>query len=531
MESLSYLEIFRQRWRAILVAVVVGVASAALIAFSIPPTYTSTATLFLTVKDVNATLAERSQFSLARVNSYTDLVRSSEVLEPVISDLDLDLTVQELRSQVSATNPNSTVNINIAAQASTAADAARIANAVADSLSRLVSRVEDFGTFSVSLERLIPALPPSAPSAPQKTVILGLGLISGLAAGAVLALILARFDHRMRQPSDVRRVTGLPVLAAVPRGHRRARGNSADAESTVDAAYAEAFARITQANGGAVPRILLLAPAGDAANHASISLGVVAAVAATGRQALFVEAHPSSGDDNALASFAGTTGLAELLNESTTLPEVTRPLDGSEALFVSAGVAETTEVAADKTLRSVLTRLISRADVVLTQATSETRPLSIPLIAPFVEVAIVVVRYNHSSEAELAQTVSQLRIAGIRPLGVVLTDVPNARHFELMATWTPDDFASDPAKARVHLRRKASKPQEPAATPTATATADASTDTKAGPDRKKNMASESSPSPTPVPKPSPPKPAPPSGRTETAAAAERSSENERVVVD
>ncbi|CAO1654260.1 Wzz/FepE/Etk N-terminal domain-containing protein [Salinibacterium sp. NYA9b] len=531
MESLSYLEIFRQRWRAILIAVVVGVGSAALIAFSIAPTYTSTATLFLSVKDVNATLAERSQFSLARVNSYTDLVRSSEVLEPVISDLGLDLTVQELRSQVSATNPNSTVNINIAAQASSAQDAARIANAVADSLSRLVSRVENFGTFSVSLERLIPALPPAAPSAPQKTVILGLGLVAGLAAGAVLALLLARFDHRMRQPSDVRRVTGLPVLAAVPRGHRRSRGNGADPESTVEAAYTEALARITQANGGTVPRILLLAPAGATANHASVSLGVVGAVSATGRQALFVEAEVSGGDDTALGHFAGTAGLAELLNESTTLPEVTRTLDGSEALFVSAGVAETTEVAADKTLRSVLTRLISRADVVITQATSESRPLSIPLIAPFVEVAMIVVRYNHTSEAELAQTVSQLRIAGVRPLGVVLTGVPNARHLELMATWTPDDFAGGPAKAHVHLRRKASKTAAPTAT--ATATAGPSTDTKVGPDRKKSMASESSPSPTPVPKPSPPKPAPPSGRTEPAdaSAAERSSENERVVVD
>ncbi len=459
MESLSYLEIFRQRWRAILVAVVVGVGSAALIAFSIPPTYTSTATLFLTVKDVNSTLAERSQFSLARVNSYTDLVRSSEVLEPVISDLGLELTVQELRSQVSAINPNSTVNINIAAEASSAPEAARIANAVADSLSRLVSRVEDFGTFSVSLERLIPALPPAAPSAPQKTVILGLGFIGGLAAGAALALLLARFDHRMREPGDVRRVTGLPVLATVPRGHRRPQRDGAAPDATVDAAFAEALARITQANGGAVPRILLLAPAGATANHASVLLGVIGAIATTGRRALGVDAGAATDDDGALAQFAGTEGLAELFNESTTLAEVTRSLEGSEALFVSAGVAATTEVAAEKTLRSVLTRFISRADVVVTQVTSENRPLNIPLIAPYAEVAVVVVRYNHSSEAELAQTVSQLRIAGVRPIGAVITDVPNSRHVELMPTWTPDDFASTPAKARVHLRRKGVKPE------------------------------------------------------------------------
>ena len=230
------------------IAVVLGVISAALIAFTIPPTYSSTATLFLVVNDPNATLAERSQFSLARVNSYTELIRSPDVLQPAITELDLNLTVQELSSQVSATNPNNTVNIDITAQAGAATDASAIANAVADSLSRLVARVENVGTFSVSLERLIPALTPIAPSAPQKAVILGLGLISGLAGGAIVALVLARVDRRIHSVTDVRRTTGLPVLGAIPR--RRRRGRRDHQHRKLDAAVTEMVARITQVNGG-----------------------------------------------------------------------------------------------------------------------------------------------------------------------------------------------------------------------------------------------------------------------------------------
>ncbi|WP_341953220.1 Wzz/FepE/Etk N-terminal domain-containing protein [Salinibacterium sp. TMP30] len=460
MEDLSYLEIFRQRWLAILVAVAAGVVSAALIAFSIPPTYTATATLFLVVNDENSTLAERSQFSLARVNSYTDLVRSSNVLRPVIKDLELDLTVQELSSMVSATNPNSTVNINITARAGSAADSSAIANAVADSLSQLVARVENFGTFTVSLDRLIPALTPVAPSAPQKTVILGLGLLSGLAGGAIIALLLARFDRRIRSVNDVRRATGLAVLGAIPRRHRRSARDQEHYE--LDAAVTETVTRIAQANGGGMPRLLLLVPTGHKSGAPQVRLALAEAVAATGRQTLLVESETTNDESSPLAEFAGGPGLAELLTGSSTLSGVIRIVEDAGSFVVPAGIATLTEAQAQASFRSVATQLFADADVVITQIAPVASPVSIQLVAPYADVSVIVVRHNHSTEVELAQAVSQLRIAGVRPIGVVLVEVPRTRHLHLMATWTPEDFATKPAKALITPRRIAAAKRPPA---------------------------------------------------------------------
>ncbi|EAR26056.1 cell surface polysaccharide biosynthesis / Chain length determinant protein [marine actinobacterium PHSC20C1] len=463
MEDLSYLEIFRQRWLAILIAVVVGVGSAALVAFSIPPTYTATATLFLAVKDTNATLAERSQFSLARVNSYTALVRSSNVLQPVIDDLGLDMTVQELSRQVTASNPNSTVNINISAQASSGESAAVVANAVADSLSRLVAKVENFGTFSVSLDRLIPALAPVAPSAPQKNVILGLGLISGLAGGAIIALLMARFDHRIRRISDVRRASGLAVLGAIPRMRRREM--LAETEPAHDVAIADAVLRITQANGGSMPRMLLLVPAGQTSGPGHGRLGIAGAIAATGRTTTLVETEQTTDTSSPFAEYAENEGLAELLTGSTTLPKVTRALGTAGAFVVPAGVALPTEVQSEESIRAVMSKVLYAADVVIVQATPSSLLLSVPVVAPYADVSIVVVRYNHSTDIDLAQAVSQLRIAGVRPIGALLVDVPPAKKLDLLSTWLPEDFAAKPAKARITPRRKTTKPATAAAKP------------------------------------------------------------------
>ncbi|MGV8858330.1 Wzz/FepE/Etk N-terminal domain-containing protein [Rhodoglobus sp.] len=467
MEDLSYLEIFRQRWLAIFIAVAVGVVSAALIAFSIPPTYTSTATLFLVVNDENATLAERSQFSLARVNSYTDLVRSSDVLRPVINDLELDLSVQELSRMVTATNPNSTVNINITARASSAEDAATIANAVADSLSRLVAKVENFGTFSVSLDRLIPALAPLSPSAPQKTVILGLGLLSGLAGGAIIALLLARFDRRIRSVGDVRRTTGLAVLGAIPRNRRKT--DVGHEQTRLAEAAAETIARITQANGGGAPRMLLLVPSGKKADAPHVRLALTGALAATGRQTLLVESEPTTDESSPLVEFAGEPGLAELLSETATVTDVIRIIESAGSFVVPAGNTLPTEVHAGATIRAVATQLLADADVVIAQIAPAASPVSISLVAPYADVAVIIARYDHTTEGELTQAVSQLRITGVRPIGVVLVDVPHTHRLDLMATWTPEDFAAKPAKALITPRRRTSKAAATKAEPPKTA--------------------------------------------------------------
>jgi len=459
VENLSYVAIFRQRWRAICTAILLGVVSAAIVAFSLPPTYSSTATLFLVVKDPNATLAERSQFSLARVSSYTELIRSSDVLQPAITRLDLDLTVQELSNRVSATNPNNTVNIDITAEAGSAPDASAIANAGADSLSRLVARVENVGTFSVSLERLIPALTPTSPSAPQKAVILGLGLLSGLAGGATIALLLARFDRRIHSVAGIRRTTGLAVLGAIP-PWRSLRSRDHE-HREFDAAVAEAVSRIAQVNGGGMPRLLLLVPTGAHSDAPQLRWALATAIAETGRQALLVESDALRVTSHPLGEFAGELGLADLLAGTATLPEVIRSVDGSGALVVPAGIATPTEIEVESSFRVVVTRLLSDADALITQVDLAASPVSIPLVAPYADVSLIVVRHRHSTEQQLAQAVSQLRIAGMRPIGVMLVDVRGLHRSELMATWVPEDFAGQPSKALITPRRSAATRKPP----------------------------------------------------------------------
>ncbi|MBN6051213.1 hypothetical protein JYK22_04645, partial [Nonomuraea sp. RK-328] len=64
------------------------------------------------------------------------------------------------------------------------------------------------------------AVPPTDPASPSLPLFLGTGLMLGLLLGAGVAMVRDRLDTRLRTPADVERLTGLPVVAVLPRGDR-----------------------------------------------------------------------------------------------------------------------------------------------------------------------------------------------------------------------------------------------------------------------------------------------------------------------
>ncbi|MGI9821988.1 hypothetical protein [Agromyces sp. Marseille-Q5079] len=456
MTAPGYLQVFQRRWAVILTSVVACVGFAAVATAVIPPTYTAKATLFLSVQSPVASLAELSQFSLARVGSYPDLVYSDDVLEQAADELGTDASTGELASLVSASNPTGTVLIEVTAEGPTGADAAGLANAAAAGLAEEVSEIENSpdSTYTVELDVRIPAQAPSSPSAPQRTVILGLGLVTGLALGAILALTLEQFDTRIRTAADVRRVSGLPVFGQLRR-RRRLGGHGAPVLEPEADGYLEAALNIRQANGGEVPRFLVLVPTSPTAAPSQVRLGLGRAYAETGRNVLLVEGTPEPGSAvPAIADLAERPGLGELVvSGSTTLSDSVRPVDVSsdagEVWALPRGLDLPTELVTERRFPALAAAITAHADVAIVQATTATRPLDLHAVASLADVVVVIARYGSTKEADLARVVTDLRLEGLRPIGVVFVDVPQRHHTDLAAGWRSEDFAEAPGPAEV----------------------------------------------------------------------------------
>src|SRR6476659_7489228 len=168
--------LLQRRWLSVVGLTILGLAAAAALVITTTPVYSSTARCFVSVaagSEGSGSIFQGSQFALTRVQSYTEVVDSPEVLQPVIQQLGLSMSPGALAAHVTAVNPANTVLINITATAPDAARAASIANSVATQFAGFIENLETAragGQSPVKVSVTGPAAPPAAPTSPRPTL-------------------------------------------------------------------------------------------------------------------------------------------------------------------------------------------------------------------------------------------------------------------------------------------------------------------------------------------------------------------------
>jgi capsular polysaccharide biosynthesis protein len=466
MELQGYLRIFRDRWIAIVVGILVGIGVAAIIGTSIPRSYSATATLFLSVQSDTGSLNERSQFGLAHITSYPELAYGSDVLSETINSLGLNLSAQQLGNSITVTNPPTTLLLQIKATSGDPVLAGEIANSVATNLASVVSNLENSPAdshYSVNLKLGIPAGTPSTASGPQLSIVLGLGLLGGLALGLIVAIVWGRLDTTIRSVTQVRRISGLPVLGQLPRLSSHDGRSDGTQLTTREARFREAQLNIALANGTVLPDVLLLVPASRAADEVQVRVSFARAFAATGRSVCLVEGDFRGGIDSILGTADAARGLADVLDGSRSITDVVIPVEGEHFSLVPAGNPENQpkELEAERHIGRAMRELASSFDITVMQATSITHPASLELAGPYADGVVVLVRFGRTHSADLGHVLSHLRLTGVRPLGIVMTDVPSSRRSDLAAHWLPGDFNE---VKRTPVRTALDSPADAAAT-------------------------------------------------------------------
>ncbi|WP_051683828.1 YveK family protein [Blastococcus sp. URHD0036] len=207
MELRDYLAALRRHWAIWVGATLVG-ALAGLLVFAVTPkTYEASSTVFVSV---SPSIPNSASFVQQRVKSYPEIVTSEAVLAPVMDELDLDVSLAELRTRVSATNPADTTQLHVTVSGTDPVEAAAIANAVSDHFADVVETLEtpSSGDEPVHLTVADPAVAPTSPSSPVLLYVLALGVIAGLFLGLAGAVVRSRMDTTLHTGDDVRRAWG-----------------------------------------------------------------------------------------------------------------------------------------------------------------------------------------------------------------------------------------------------------------------------------------------------------------------------------
>lgn len=291
-----YLELIRRYWAVVLAATLLG----ALVGYGLSqlatPSYSAKSTLYFSIGfgSSGSDLNQGASYAQSQMLSFAELARSERVLNPVIADLDLDLSAQQLASQVAATTPASTVVLNIAASSADPELAASIANSVAQSLTDAVADVaprDADGRATVTVRTVQSADPPTSPVSPNSRVNVVAAAVIGLVLSLLVIAAIRLLDTRLRRSGGVEAAGGLPVLGRVHEGSVWA-AESAGAEdyrrlvATLDAIEVERPARTTSAAKRA--RVFVLASVERAADTDAVAATLAHAAREAGHRVTLV---------------------------------------------------------------------------------------------------------------------------------------------------------------------------------------------------------------------------------------------------
>ena len=304
----------------------------------------------------------------------------------------------------------------------------------ARSLRRRLQELQILASLQTGNAELVQlAEPPSAPAAPRPLRNTVLGLLVGLLLGIAAALVVERFDRRLRDPYDLQDIFDRPLLAIVP-----ATDELAYLDTASEGGVLEPF-RLLRANlryftADRDVRSVLVTSAQPGDGKTTVAWNLAAASAAAGTPTLLIEADLRR---PGLTVQAGrpSPGLSALLSQQASLEEVleaSRALKGDgpravrnlDVIFAGTLPPNPDELIESQRMREVLHAAEERYGLVVV----DTPPTSvvadaIPLVRE-VSGVVVIGRLGQTSRDAASQLASQLANLHARVLGIVVNGAP-----------------------------------------------------------------------------------------------------------
>ncbi len=283
---------------------------------------------------------------------------------------------------------------------------------------------------------------PYYPINDRRLLIVLAALFAGIGVGAIAAVVAEMSDPRLRNPEQVTRQMGLPVLGALP-----LMPDSGKATLEQRAQWGEAIrsARINllHAFGSAPPLTLTITSPGANDGKSMIAYHLADSFADSGQRTLLIDADLRRGQLHRTLKARREPGLTEYLARECSLEEILQPVGtGGLFYFISCG---SPRLDGPKLLESPdLTRLLLELRPRFRAIIVDSPPLGAtvdPLVLGVRTGNMMLVMRNRVSDRVLAQSkLAAIEQLPIRMMGVVINAVPKSgiyRYYSYLSGYEP----------------------------------------------------------------------------------------------
>ncbi|MGW0827671.1 polysaccharide biosynthesis tyrosine autokinase [Streptomyces sp. NPDC002845] len=438
MDLRRFLEAVARRWPIVVVCLALAFGAAIAATSLSTPVYEARTQLFVATRGSadTAQLSQGQTFSQARVQSYAAVVPTRHVTGPVVRELRLRTTPEELASRITAEAPLNTVLINITVRDTDPKLAARISNAVAERFRDVVemletptrtTREQDVPVSPVKLGIIQRAVPPVGPVSPRPLLNLAVGVLGGLLLGAGLVVVRETLDTTLKTSQALDEFTGLPGLGAIPYAKDAPRRPLvvAAAHSKRAEAFRKLRTNLRFAQVDDSPRTIMVTSSVPGEGKTSTAMNLALSLAEAGVSVCLVDCDLRRPCVAKTFGLVQDAGLTTVLIGQARVADVMQRADGRLSVLASGPVPPNpTEMLASARMGEVLSELASTYDVVILD-TAPLLPVADTIgLAPLTQGTLLVVRASKTSREQVRTAAEALERVGGRILGTVFSMAP-----------------------------------------------------------------------------------------------------------
>jgi capsular exopolysaccharide synthesis family protein len=428
------LRMAQRRWLTIVVFFLLSLIGAGALTYSQVPQYQSTARVFISTDTSGGSVAalNASLFTAQRVKSYAELATSRELMQRVISRLNLNLTPSQLASKITSEVSLDTVIIVLTVTDSSADVAQEIAKAESEVLTAYLAELEtpDGGDASPTKATVVdPASYNPNQVSPKPVLNLVLGGFIGLLLGFGVAILRELLDNTVSSAEDVEESIDAPVLASIAYESDVPK-HPLLTEATSHAPRVEAFrllrTNLQFLNLDTRPRSLVITSAVPGEGKTSTATNLAIALAQTGQRVLLVDGDLRRPKVASVLGLERSVGLTTVLVGRSELQDSIQKHSDSGIYFLASGPIppNPTEVLQSHAAQSLFDRLNQMFDMVIIDAPPLLPVSDAAIMARDVDGAILVVRHGKTTKDQLRQARLRLSQVDANLFGVAVNMAP-----------------------------------------------------------------------------------------------------------
>ncbi|UZW66158.1 YveK family protein [Priestia flexa] len=218
-ETINLKELFqalkKRLWIIVLITTVAATISSVISFFVLTPMYQSQAQILVNQAKSDQQLYNSGevQTNIQLINTYNVIITSPTILNQVINDLNLNMTVDELTEQIEVTSAKDSQVVEVTVQNESPRMAVEIANTTAKVFKNQISEIMNIDNVNI----LSPAVMKEdmSPVSPRIKLNIAVGIAIGLIISSIIAIVLHYLDNTLKTEQDIEQILELPVIGVI----------------------------------------------------------------------------------------------------------------------------------------------------------------------------------------------------------------------------------------------------------------------------------------------------------------------------